>query len=208
MSHQCSFGWQSMWIATTVGKPAHKSQSIATLQSATTPWQGLATWHPELQIRPQIDPRQCLLSIPNDQRTTKNALLLALQLTFTEGVSLKIQNPPTRSLQSQLLVTDKMLDTLKVSQDFMWAMRQHRNVLAADATKEMAQFASCIGSPSDEEQTHFICPAHFFNFVRELWPHMTTEKICFWFVCAGVTSVSNIWTKTCSTLSQMLKSGI
>ena len=43
------------------------------------------------------------LSIPTDQRTTKNALPLALQLAVTEGVSLKIQNPPTRCLQSQSL---------------------------------------------------------------------------------------------------------
>ena len=58
----------------------------------------------------------------------------------------------------------KMLDTLKVSQDFMWAMRQHRNVPATDVITEMARFASCIGSPSDEEPTHFICPHTFFIF--------------------------------------------
>ena len=77
------------------------------------------------------------------------------------GVSFKIQNPPTRCLQSQLLVTGKRLDTLKVSQDFMWAMLQHRNVLAADTTKEIARFATCICKPSDEEPTHFICPTPF-----------------------------------------------
>ena len=92
----------------------------------------------------------------------KNALLSALQLTFTEGFSLKIQNPPTKCLQSQALVTGKMFDTLKVSQDFMWAMRQHRNVLGADATIEVARFASCICSSSDKEPTHFICPHTFF----------------------------------------------
>ena len=108
--------------------------------------------------------RSWILSIQNDQRTTRNALSLALQLTLTEGVPPKIQNPPTRYLQSQLLVTGKMFDTLELSQDFMWDMRQHRNVFAADAIKEMARFASCICRSSDKEPTYFICPPTLVSF--------------------------------------------
>ena len=78
------------------------------------------------------------------------------------GFPLKFQYPTTRCLQSQSLVTPKMFDTLEVSQDFMWAMGRHRNVLAADATVGVARFASCICSSSDEEPTDFICPHTFF----------------------------------------------
>ena len=53
MSRQCSFGWQLTWIATTVGRPARRGRPIATLQSAT--WQGVSTWRPGLQSRPQSD---------------------------------------------------------------------------------------------------------------------------------------------------------
>ena len=42
----------------TVGKLARRGRSIATLQSATTPRQGLATWRPGFQNRQQKDPRQ------------------------------------------------------------------------------------------------------------------------------------------------------
>ena len=38
--------------------PTHRGRPIAILQSVTTPWQGLATWRPGLQIRPQSHPRQ------------------------------------------------------------------------------------------------------------------------------------------------------
>ena len=105
-----------------------------------------------------------ILSIPNDQRTTKNELPSAHQLTLTKRVSLKVQYPSTRCFQSQLLVTSKMFDTLEVSQDFMWAVGQHQNVLAADATVKVARFASCICSSSDEETKDFICPSHFLHF--------------------------------------------
>ena len=103
-----------------------------------------------------------ILSIPSDQKTTKSALPLVFQLTLTEAVSLKMKIPPTRCLQSPSLVTGKIFDTPKVSHDFTWSLRQHRNVLAAEAKIEKALFASCIGSSSDEEPTHFICPHTFF----------------------------------------------
>ena len=58
MTRQCALGWQSMWIATTVGEPARRGRPIATLQTATTPWQELVTWHPSLQNHPQSDSEQ------------------------------------------------------------------------------------------------------------------------------------------------------
>ena len=142
-----------------------------------------------------------ILSILNDQRTSKNAFSLTLQLTLTKGVSLKVQYPPNRCLQSQSLVTGKTLDTLKVSQDIVWAVCQHRNVFAADATIENARFASRIRSSSDEEPTDFICSPHLRHFICALWPHTTTGIAGFWFVCAGVTRVKNMWTRRCNTLS-------
>ena len=208
MSRQCSIGWQSMWIATTFGKPARRGRPVATLQSAATPWQGLVTWHPGSKIVHNHILNKRILAIPNDQRTSKNALPLALQLTLTAGVILKVQNSPARCLQSQLLVTSKMFDSFKVSQDFMWAMSQHGNVFAADATIEVASFASRICIPSDEETTHFICSSDLLHFVSALWPHTSAEMTRLWLICAGVTRVSNTWTRRCRTLSQMLKDSI
>ena len=77
-------------------------------------------------------------------------------------VSFKIQNSPARSLQSQSLVTSKVFHPLIVSQDLMTAMRPYRDIFSTNPTKEMARFASCIGSPSDEELTHFVRPHTFF----------------------------------------------
>ena len=118
-----------------------------------------------------------------------------LQLTFTEGVSLKVQYPPTRGLQSQSLVTNKMFDTLEVSQVFMWTMGQHPNFLVADATIRVARCASCICSSSDEETTDFICLPHFLHFKRALWPHTSTGVTRFWLFCTRITCVSNMWTR-------------
>ena len=98
-----------------------------------------------------------------------------------------------------------MLDTLKVSQDFMWALRQHWNFFAADATIEVASFSSRICSPSDEERTDFICSPNFFHFIRALWSHTTTGMTGLWFVRAGFTRVNNMWTRRGNTLSQMLR---
>ena len=44
----------------------------------------------------------------------------------------------------------------------MWAVGQNWNILAAYATIEVARFASCICSPSDEEPTDFISHHTFF----------------------------------------------
>ena len=96
------------------------------------------------------------------QKTSKDLLFLPLQVNFAKGVSFKFQNLQARSLQSQSLVTGKMLHLLIVSQDLMKAMRQHRDSLTTDPTIEIARFASCIGSPSDEELTHFVRPHTFF----------------------------------------------
>ena len=89
-------------------------------------------------------------------------------------VFLKVQYRPTRCLQSQSLVTGKMLDTLKVPQDFMWAVCQNRNVFAAVATMEVARFSSRIRSSSGEEPTDVICSPHLLHFLRALWSHTTT----------------------------------
>ena len=138
---------------------------IAESQLATTLSQQLAMSHQGLQTRLQLNsPQRGTLDpeLPNYQRTSKDVLLSPLQLTFAKGISFKIQNPLTRSLQSQLLVMGKMLNPLIVSQDLMSAMRQHRDILTTDPTIEMAWFANCIVSLSVEELTHFVSPHTFF----------------------------------------------
>ena len=56
----------------------------------------------------------------------------------------------------------KCFTPLIVSQDLMRAMRQHRDILSTNPTIDMTRFANCIGSPSDKELTHFVCPHTFF----------------------------------------------
>ena len=127
--------------------------------------------------------------------------------TFTKGVSFKIQNPPPRSFQPQSLVTGKMLHPLIVLQDLMRAMRQHRDILSTNPTIGITRFASCIGSPSEKELTHFVRPPHLLHVDCAPWSHTTTAMTCPWFIGTRVTRVSNI-TETCSTLPQLLKNGI
>ena len=135
---------------------------IAELQITTTLSQQLATLHPGLQIRPHLSPRQRDFLDPELPEELGGCALLPLQFTFTKGVSFKTQNLPARSLQSQSLVTSKTLHPLIASQDLMRAMRQHRDIFSTDPTIEMTWFASCIGSPSHKELTHFVRPHTFF----------------------------------------------
>ena len=58
MLRLCSLGWQLMQIATTADEPTSMTHPIATLQLATTSWQGLVSWHPGLQNHPQLDTEQ------------------------------------------------------------------------------------------------------------------------------------------------------
>ena len=101
-----------------------------------------------------------------------------------------------------------MLHPLIVSKDLMRAMRQHRDILSTNPTIEMTQFASCIGSPSHKKLTHVVRPPHIFLLECALWPHTTTGMTGFWFIGTRVTRVGNMWTRTCTTLPQMLKNGI
>ena len=83
----------------------------------------------------------------------------------------------------------EMSDTLKVPQDFMWAVRQHQHVFVVDAALELVMFSSRIHCCSDEELTYFICSPHLHHFVRAFWPHTTTGITGFPFVCTGITGV-------------------
>ena len=85
-----------------------------------------------------------------------------------KGVSLKVQCPPARCLQSQSLVTGKVVDTLEASQDFIWAVSQNQNVFAVDKASEVVRFASCICGSSDEKSTNFIGSPNLLHFVRAL----------------------------------------
>ena len=90
----------------------------------------------------------------------------------------------------------------------MWAVSQHRNVFAADATIKMARYANRIRCSRDEKPTEFIWSPRLLQFVRALWSHTTTGMAGLWFVCACITLVKNMWSRRCNTLSQRLKNNI
>ena len=186
MSGQRSCGWQSKWIVNTVGEPACRGRPIATLQSMTTPWQGLGMWHPRLQNRQQSNLLLMDTLDPEVLKDLEESASFSAPTRSHSGGFPQSPVPPTRCLQSQSLVTGETLDTLEVPQDSLWAMRQNRHLFAAI---EAAGFASPIRSYNVEETTRLICPSQFLVFVPRCGAHISTGMVSLWFVCASVTGV-------------------
>ena len=156
MSCERSNGWKSRWILTTVCKPPRTGHLNATIQSVTTSYQGLSMWHPQLETRQQSDPQQNDTLYPKWPEDLKECALFGAAARSQWGGFPQSPVPPTRCLQPQSLVTGEMYDTLKVPQDFMWGVCQHRNVSAANATIEVVWLTSRIHNSNGEEPTHLL----------------------------------------------------
>ena len=92
-----------------------------------------------------------VLLVPHDQRSPHDPLSLALYLRWTHDVSLIVEHFPARRLQTQPLIARKVLAALKVPQNLVLAMSQHRNVLATNSAVKMTGLCRCICRPSHKE---------------------------------------------------------
>ena len=102
MPRQCSPGWQTTSIAITSGSPARRDRPIAIPQLTTTLSQQLATSHPGLQIRPQLNPRQWGTLDPERPEDLKGCAPSAAQAHFHSGGFL--QNPKLANQESPVSI--------------------------------------------------------------------------------------------------------
>ena len=198
-----------MWIGITAGKPAHSGHQLATLQSVTTLWQGLAKWHPGLQIRPQSDPCQKYTLNPEGPEDGEEcAPFGAPAHSHWEGYP---QNPePANQVGVSTLrgwSRAKCLTPWKclkiscgpcVNRKRLCGRWDNRNGLVCQLHRW----------PQWRRNDPLHLPLTLFSSCTWALPHTKTGMTCLWFIPAGVTCVSNMWTRRCSTLSQKLKNGI
>ena len=95
-----------------------------------------------------------LLPVSHDQRSSHDSLSLWLYFCRAHGIPLIVQHLPAWRLQPQALVAGKTFAAVKLPQNLMVTLTKNRNVLAADATIEMAGLCCNICGPSHKRLTY------------------------------------------------------
>ena len=85
-----------------------------------------------------------VLPVYHDQRNPHYILPLALYFCWNHAIPLIIHQFPAWRLQSQTLVSRKVVAALEVPQNFVMTMSQHRHILATNPAMEMTGFCSNV----------------------------------------------------------------
>ena len=96
-----------------------------------------------------------VLPVSHDQRSPHDPLSLALYLRRTHDISLIVKHFPAWRLQTQPLITRKVLAALEVPQNLVLAMSQYGYVLATNSAIKMTGLCRCICRPSHKESPNF-----------------------------------------------------
>ena len=86
------------------------------------------------------------------------------QFLSGEWVTLKIELLPAWGLKSQPMITSEVFYVLKVAQNLMRTMSEHRNVLHAHTAVKVDRLSGCGCGPSHKEAAQFVHPHTFSPF--------------------------------------------
>ena len=101
--------------------------------------------------------------------TTKRALIILSRWRPTSaGLPLIVQHFSAWRLQLQTLVARKVFAALKVPQNLVVIMSQHRHLLATNSPIKMTGFCCNICGPSHKGSPNITRPPCFLHFVRFL----------------------------------------
>ena len=100
-------------------------------------------------IRNQILPKR-IFTVPDYKGRKHNSLPLSLKLVLKERVPVKIQHPPTRCLETKLLIAKKRALSFKVPDDLVLPVRTNRHILPTHSAIKLAPLTCSISGPGDE----------------------------------------------------------
>ena len=111
----------------------------------------MAAADPRFRTHPELHPPEKDIHGPGLQERKHNSLSLSLKLVFRERVPVKIQHPPTRSLEAKPLIARKMAVSLKVPDDLVLPMRTNQHILPTQSAVKLAQLICSISGFGDEK---------------------------------------------------------